>query len=72
MFDERAFRRVAKDLMKMRRTIEKFRTLYKTPGGHLTDAAKAIIPEGLKAGMSKVEIADLLQVHPSAISYHTR
>ncbi len=71
MFDERNFRRAAKDTMRMMQTLRKFRRLYKTDGGRLTDAAKAAIQEGLRNGMSKTEIADLLSVSPSAISYHT-
>ena len=71
MFDEKAFRTVAKDTMSMMRTLRKFRSLFKTEGGHLTPAAKAVIKEGVKAGMKKTEIAALLDVSPAAISYHT-
>ena len=72
MFDEKAFRSVAKDTMRMLRTLEKFRRLFKTEGGHLTKAGLAVIPEARRAGMSKAEIAELLQVSPAAITYHTR
>ena len=71
MFDEKAFRKVAKDIVAMRRTLQKFRSLFKTDGGHLTPAAKAVIEEGIRAGMKKSEIASLLDVTPAAISYHT-
>lgn len=71
MFDERAFKKVAKDTLGMMRSLQKFRALFKTEGGRLTEAGKAIIAEGLRAGMKKTEIAALLDVSPSAISYHS-
>jgi predicted transcriptional regulator len=72
MFDENNFRRAARDTIKMMRTLTKLRALFKTDGGHLTNAAKAIISEGLRNGMTQSEIADLLSVSPAAISYHLR
>ena len=71
MFDERNFRRAAKDTMEMMKTLRKFRRLFKTDGGHLTKAGKEVIREGLRNGMTKAELADLLHVSSSAISYHT-
>jgi DNA-binding CsgD family transcriptional regulator len=72
IFDEANFRRAASDTMKMMRTLRKLRALFKTDGGHLTNAAKAVIKEGLRNGMTQSEIADLLSVSPAAISYHVR
>ena len=70
-FDDQAFEKAAKEARKMARTIRKFRALFKTDGGHLTPGGKAVIKEGLRAGMTKSEIAALLGVSPAAISYHT-
>jgi DNA-binding MarR family transcriptional regulator len=72
MFDEANFKRAASDAMKMARTLRKMRALFKTDGGHLTNAAKAVITEGLRNGMTQTELADLLSVSPAAISYHVR
>lgn len=71
MFNEDNFRKAAADTLKMMRTLRRLRALFKTDGGHLTNAAKAVIDEALQVGMKKTEIADLLGVTPAAISYHT-
>ena len=72
MIDVNELRRATREMNKVITKLNRLQKLYKTDGGHLTDAAKAIIQEGLNNGMTKREIADLLEVNPSAISYHTR
>lgn len=72
MFKEEAFRAAANETLNMMKTLQKFRRLFKTDGGHLTSAGKAVILEGLRAGLSTNELASLLDVNPAVVRYHLR
>jgi DNA-binding NarL/FixJ family response regulator len=72
MFSEDAFRSLATESLSMLQRLQTFRRLFKTDGGHLTSAGKAVIPEALKAGLSTGEIASLLDVAPAVVRYHIR
>jgi lysophospholipase L1-like esterase len=51
--------------------LERLRGLLKTDGGHLTQAGRAVIQEGLARGLKNKDLAELLSVSPAAISRHT-
>jgi DNA-binding NarL/FixJ family response regulator len=70
MFDENAFRRHAAETLDLLASLQQFRSLFKTEGGHLTQAGKATVLQGLKSGMTSNEIADLLEVSPAVVRYH--
>lgn len=72
MFNEDSFRRLADETMQMLERLQTFRRLFKTEGGHLTNAGKAIIAEGYKSGMTTAEIVGLLDVNPAVVRYHSR
>ena len=72
MFNDESFRAAAAETLSMLHRLQVFRRLFKTEGGHLTAAGKAIIPEGLKAGLTTTEIATLLDVAPAVVRYHVR
>jgi hypothetical protein len=72
MFSEDAFRSLAAETLSMLERLQLFRRLFKTEGGHLTGAGKAVIPEALKAGLTTAEIASLLDVAPAVVRYHVR
>jgi len=72
MFDEDAFRRLADESLTILARLQTFRRLFKTEGGHLTGAGKAVIAEGHKAGLTTTEIANLLDVNTAVVRYHSR
>jgi hypothetical protein len=51
--------------------LELFLQLLKTDGGHLTEAGKAVIREGLARGVRNKELAELLSVSPAAVTRYS-
>ena len=72
MFNEDTFRRHAEETLALSSKLKQVRRLFKTEGGHLTNAGRAVVSEGLKTGMSTAELAELLEVNPAVIRYHSR
>jgi hypothetical protein len=70
--DERELKTFSRNLIVMNRKLQIFRSLIKTEGGHLTPAGKAILQQGLGAGMQKSRIAHLLEISPAAVTYRAR
>ena len=72
MFNEETFRRHAEETLALASQLNQVRRLFKTEGGHLTNAGRAVVAEGLKTGMITAELADLLEVNPAVVRYHSR
>lgn len=72
MFNETTFRRHAEETLGLAARLKQVRRLFKTEGGHLTNAGRAIVAEGLKQGMTTTDLAELLEVNPAVVRYHAR
>ena len=72
MFTEDTFRRHATEVLALADQLAKARRLFKTEGGHLTQAGRALVLEGERQGLPTSEIADLLEVSPAVVRYHLR
>ncbi|WP_127753380.1 hypothetical protein [Devosia sp. 1566] len=72
MFNETTFRRHAEETLALSARLKQVRRLFKTEGGHLTNAGRAIVAEGLKQGMTTADLAELLEVNPAVVRYHAR
>jgi hypothetical protein len=72
MFTEDTFRRHAQEVLTLADQLAKARRLFKTEGGHLTQAGRSIVVEGERQGLATSEIADLLEVSPAVVRYHLR
>ena len=56
--------------MTIKESLKLYRSLAKTNAGRLTPAGRALVDQGLKAGMARITIAKLLRITPSAVTYH--
>ncbi len=72
MFTEDTFKRHAQEVLALADQLAKARRLFKTEGGHLTQAGRSIVIEGERQGLTTGEIADLLEVSPAVVRYHLR
>jgi hypothetical protein len=72
MLNEETFRRHAEETLALAVRLKQVRRLFKTEGGHLTGAGRALVAEGLKTGLSTTELAELLEVNPAVVRYHSR
>jgi hypothetical protein len=72
MFTEDTFRRHAEEVLVLAEQLARARKLFKTEGGHLTQAGRAVVLEGERQGFGTGEIASLLDVTPAVVRYHLR
>ena len=72
MFTEDTFQRHATEVLALADQLARARRLFKTEGGHLTQAGRALVLEGDRQGLATSEIADLLEVNPAVVRYHLR
>jgi hypothetical protein len=72
MLNEETFRRHAEETLALAARLRQVRRLFKTEGGHLTGAGRGLVAEGLKTGLSTAELAELLEVNPAVVRYHSR
>ena len=68
--DDNDIKIMARQLIRMNRKQRMLAALFKTDGGHLTPAGKAIIQQGIEMGIAQSKIAGLLDITPAAVSYH--
>ena len=61
---------IARQILEMDRDLGTLRSLLKSEGGRLTPAGRAVIRQGLQAGLQQAKIARLLEITPAAVSYH--
>ncbi|GBD48542.1 ArsR family transcriptional regulator [Methylopila sp. Yamaguchi] len=72
MVTEREFKRFSEEMLMTMRHKTMIVGLLKKDSGRLTEAGIAIIREAHKAGYKNSEIAEMLDIAPSAVSYHLK
>ncbi|HEY0033594.1 MAG TPA: hypothetical protein VGB81_10040 [Devosia sp.] len=72
MFTEETFRSHADEVLMLAEQLGKARRLFKTEGGHLTQAGRAVVLEGQRQGLTTSEIASLLETTQAVVRYHLR
>ena len=72
MFTEDTFRRHAEEVLALAEQLGRARRIFKTEGGHLTQAGRAVVFEGQRQGLTTSEIASLLETTQAVVRYHLR
>jgi uncharacterized membrane protein YebE (DUF533 family) len=62
------FQKQAQELEDRSRILDRIVAAAKTPGGHISEAGKQLIPILRQAGLKKSEIAPILDVTQSALT----